>query len=94
MVEKYFAGYVFTTPPATSPYGNLGRDAFRAPGRKQWDLGLHKTFPIHENIKLQFRSEYFNVTNHTNFGRPAATSTSASLGRSGRRIRRARSSSR
>ena len=51
-----------------------------APGRKQWDLGLHKTFPIHEDIKLQFRSEFFNVTNHTNFGRPAATSTSASLG--------------
>ncbi len=80
MVEHYFAGYVFTTPPASAPYGNLGRDIFRAPGRSQWDLGMHKSFPIHEAIKLQFRSEFFNITNHTNFGRPGATSTATSFG--------------
>jgi hypothetical protein len=80
MVNTYFAGYKFTTPPASAPYGDAGRDAFRALGRAQWDLGLHKTFKIRENMNLQFRSEFFNVTNHTNFGRPTATSTSASFG--------------
>jgi len=32
MVNSYFAGYTFTTPPASAPFGNLGRNAFRAPG--------------------------------------------------------------
>ncbi len=41
MINTYFAGYTFTTPPASQPYGDLGRDAFRAPGRDQWDLGMH-----------------------------------------------------
>jgi len=31
-------------------------------------------------MRLQFRSEFFNVLNHTNFGLPTAISTSAALG--------------
>ncbi len=76
----YFAGYTFTTPPANAPFGNLGRNAFRAPGLEQWDLGISKNFRITEGIRLQFRSEFFNVLNHTNFGLPVQTSTSASFG--------------
>ena len=80
MLNTYFAGYTFVTPPATSPFGNLGRNAFRAPGLEQWDLSADKSFRIREGIKLQFRSEFFNVTNHTNFGIPNTTSTSSSFG--------------
>ncbi len=76
----YFAGYTFTTPPANAPFGNLGRNAFRAPGLEQWDLGISKNFRITEGIKLQFRSEFFNVLNHTNFGLPNQTSTSSAFG--------------
>ncbi len=42
----YFAGYTFTTPPANAPFGNLGRNAFRAPGLEQWDLAVNKNFRI------------------------------------------------
>ncbi len=76
----YFAGYTFTTPPATAPFGNLGRNAFRTPGLEQWDLGLDKNFRITEGIKLQFRGEFFNILNHTNFAPPSNISTSASFG--------------
>jgi hypothetical protein len=76
----YFAGYTFTTPPANAPFGNLGRNAFRAPGLEQWDLGIFKNFAIHENIKLQFRSEFFNILNHTNFGLPNQQSNSTAFG--------------
>ena len=38
----YFAGYTFTTPPASAPFGNLGRNAFRTPGLEQWDLGVRQ----------------------------------------------------
>jgi hypothetical protein len=76
----YFAGYTFTTPPASAPFGSLGRNAFRAPGLEQWDLSVNKNFHITEGIKLQFRSEFFNVLNHTNFGPPSNISTSTSFG--------------
>jgi hypothetical protein len=76
----YFAGYTFTTPPASAPFGDLGRNAFRTPGLEQWDLGVFKNFRFAERVKLQFRSEFFNVLNHTNFGVPNNISTSAAFG--------------
>ena len=36
----------------------------------QWDFSVHREFPIHESLKLQFRAEMFNVLNHPNFGPP------------------------
>ena len=52
--------------------GNLGRNALRGFGASQWDLLVHRLFPIHESLKLQFRAEMFNVLNHPNFGSPVA----------------------
>jgi hypothetical protein len=80
LVNNYFAGYVFTTPPASAPFGNLGRNAFRQPGFEQPDLSVNKSFRIHEGISLQFRSEFFNVINKTNFGPPNNISTSSAFG--------------
>ncbi|HEX6546854.1 MAG TPA: hypothetical protein VF023_11140, partial [Bryobacteraceae bacterium] len=81
LINNYFAGYTFTTPPASNPWGNLGRNAFRAPSLEQWDLGVYKTFRLpREGMGLQFRSEFFNVLNHTNLGLPNATTTSAAFG--------------
>jgi len=76
----YFAGYIFTTPPSNAPFGNLGRNAFRAPGLENWDLSVNKNFRITEGIELQFRSEFFNIMNHTNFGLPNQTSNSSAFG--------------
>jgi len=80
LVNNYFAGYTFTTPSASAPFGNLGRNAFRMPGLEQPDLAANKTFRIREGIGLQFRSELFNVINHTNFGPPSNISTSGTFG--------------
>ena len=79
-LNAFFAGYTFTTPLATAPYGNLGRNAFRSPGFEQWDFAANKTFRIREGIGLQFRSEFFNLLNHTNFGIPNTRTTDAAFG--------------
>jgi hypothetical protein len=81
LINNYFAGYTFVTPPPSNPWGNLSRNAFRAPGLEQWDLGINKTFRLpREGMGLQFRSEFFNVLNHTNLGLPNQVSTSAAFG--------------
>jgi hypothetical protein len=50
-------------------YGNLGRNTARNLGFSNFDLGLYKNFPIHENKQsVQFRAEFFNAFNHTNLG--------------------------
>ena len=80
MLNTYFAGYTFTTPPANAPFGNLGRNAFRAPNFEQWDFSADKYFTIRESIRLQFRSEFFNLLNHTNFGIPDTKTTDSAFG--------------
>ena len=80
MINTYFAGYTFTTPPANAPFGNLSRNAFRVPGLEQWDFSANKTFSIREIARLQFRSEFFNLTNHTNFGIPGQNFSATSFG--------------
>jgi hypothetical protein len=80
MLNTYFAGYTFTTPPASDPFGDLGRNAFRAPNFWQWDASVDKTFRVGESVKVQFRSEFFNILNHTNFGIPDSKTTDAAFG--------------
>jgi hypothetical protein len=87
MLNTYFAGYTFgqvagtnATPPANAPFGDLGRNAFWAPNFDQWDFSVDKSFRIRERARVQFRSEFFNVLNHTNFGIPTPVTTNAAFG--------------
>jgi len=49
----------------------LPRNFLTGFGATQWDLGIHRSFPIHDAMRLQFRAELFNLLNHPNFGPPA-----------------------
>lgn len=54
-------------------YGNAGRNILRGPGKKNLDFSLMKDFMIQEGKSLQFRGEFFNLTNHPNFFLPSGT---------------------
>ena len=58
--------------PAAGAYGNVGRNALIGPGATSTNLGLFKNFAIpgREGLRLQFRSEFFNVMNGVNLGSP------------------------
>jgi len=56
--------------PAPGFYGNLGRDTAITPGFATADFILAKTFPVNERLRLDFRSEFFNLLNRANFGLP------------------------
>jgi hypothetical protein len=81
-VDNYFNrdNVVLPTDPS-KPFGNAGRNTVRATAMNQLDLGLFKNFQLpREAMKLQFRSEMFNVLNHTNFTAANGDRASASFG--------------
>jgi hypothetical protein len=70
----------FGIPDATQPFGNAGRNIARTEPIYNFDLGLHKEFSIREDIRLQFRSEFFNLFNTTNLGVPAQNVSNGNFG--------------
>jgi hypothetical protein len=58
-----------------SPFGNGGRNPGRTPAFYQTDLALNKRFgtPI-EGLKIEFRTEFYNIFNHTNLYLPSTIS--------------------
>src|SRR5437868_3065960 len=70
------AGSVFTIPVANGNvfhFGNLGRNVIIGPGFANTDFSILKTTRITEGVKLQFRTEFFDLFNHANFGQPGRT---------------------
>ena len=57
-------------PPATGTYGNVSRDALTGPGLSELDFSVAKNSHVTERVQVQFRAEFFNVLNHTNFLTP------------------------
>ncbi len=50
--------------------GRAGRNLFRAPSIATIDMALNKVFKFSERQNLQFRTEFFNLFNRSNFGVP------------------------
>jgi len=50
--------------------GNFGRNVLRGFGAWQADVGVQRQFHVTEKVGLRFRSEFFNIFNHPNFGNP------------------------
>jgi hypothetical protein len=72
-----------TTPfaqPAAGYFGNARNNTIRMPGVIVFNMALYKTFPITERVKVEFRSEFFNVFNHSNPNGPALGLGSALFG--------------
>ena len=66
---QFFNAAAFQAP-AYGTVGNLGRDTLTGPGLKTLDLSLLKSTQITERVRAQFRAEFFNVLNRTNFATP------------------------
>ncbi len=71
-VNKWFDTSVYSAPACLTGadcFGNVRRDSVRGPGRDNWNLSLFKNFLLSESrgSSLQFRAEFFNVWNHTQF---------------------------
>jgi hypothetical protein len=70
-VQQWFNPAAFSAP-YSGTFGNVGRDTLTGPGLSELDLALAKSTTIHERVRAQFRAEFFNVLNHSNFTTPNA----------------------
>ncbi len=71
-INRYFnTGCFVTTPIGT--FGNSGRNIVEIPGLNNWDTSFVEQIPIQERIQAQFRAEFFNLFNHSQFGQPDLT---------------------
>jgi len=61
-------------------FGDTGRNILRGPNQRNIDLSINKRIPINERVSLEWRSEFFNVLNITNFANPGGSITAASYG--------------
>jgi len=64
------SGNPVLTGTCSNLLGNGGRNEIYGPGLVNFDFSLFKDTKIKENLNLQFRAEFFNVFNHSNFNSP------------------------
>ncbi len=66
--SRWFDTSVFRRPGGR---GDIGTDfsnvKFRGPGFANHDLSVFKNFPVGEHRRIQFRWEFYNILNHTQF---------------------------
>ena len=60
------------TAPAKNTQGNSGFNILRGPAFANWDLTLGKSWNFSEVRRLQFRTDFLNAFNQTQFGLPNA----------------------
>jgi hypothetical protein len=77
--QKWFDVTAFGQPGA-SRFGNTGRNTVRGPGFTNYDFSVFRIFPIRERYRLEFRSEFYNLTNTPHFANPSNNINSGNFG--------------
>ena len=75
----YFYNGTAITPPAQGTFGNMPPGLLRpgaSGGFKNWDVAVHKDFKFKERFTTQFRAEFFNVINRTDYFLPSTALSS------------------
>jgi outer membrane receptor protein involved in Fe transport len=71
-IQEWFNPAAFTVP-TNGTFGTSGRNTLVGPGFANVNFSVGKEFPLHwEGIKLAFRTDMYNVFNHTNYANPNA----------------------
>jgi hypothetical protein len=83
MVERFFNtdAFIPTNDLPRGIYGDAGRGLISGPAFSSSDFSVLKDFAIREQLKLQFRSEFFNAFNQVNFTQVQTAVNSDTFGR-------------
>ncbi|MBY0505699.1 MAG: TonB-dependent receptor [Bryobacteraceae bacterium] len=59
-------------------WGDTGRNILRGPSQHNVDLSVNKSIALNERFAVEWRNEFFNILNITNFANPGGSITAAS----------------
>ncbi|MBC8167712.1 MAG: carboxypeptidase regulatory-like domain-containing protein [Bryobacteraceae bacterium] len=79
-LDRWFDTSAFVLPRLNT-FGNSGRNILWSPNYRNLDFSVLKNFELLENKQVQFRSEFFNLSNTPNFGIPDRFVTNPNYGR-------------
>ncbi len=78
---QWFDPSSFTNPP-NGTFGTCpAQGPTIGPGYVDTDLSMQKNIPVTERMKFQFRADFFNLFNHTNYNAPDTSLGDANFGR-------------
>jgi hypothetical protein len=75
----YIKTQCFAFPNPSTRFGDAGRNILIGPGILNLDTSLVRNLGGSEKFHAQFRAEFFNVLNHTNFASPVVATNNTSL---------------
>jgi Carboxypeptidase regulatory-like domain len=77
--QPWFATSGFAAP-APNTFGNAGRNTIRGVRLTNYDFSVFRAFNITERFHLEYRAEFYNLTNTPHFANPNGSVSSASFG--------------
>ena len=66
--------------PEPNRYGTAGRNTVRGPNLVNYDFSIFKNFQLSESKRVEFRTEFYNLTNTPHFNQPNGNFNSAAFG--------------
>jgi hypothetical protein len=67
----YYSGSAAITPPAQGTEGTMPRNSLRGRSYRDWDFSIMKNWTFKERFGVQFRTEFYNLINDTEYAVPS-----------------------
>ena len=71
--DRNFINPAAFATPAPGTFGDFPRNELSGPTFRQFDMIIAKRFRFNETMNFEFRTEFFNIFNKTNFANPSTT---------------------
>ncbi len=80
-LDRYFDTSRFISSTGIGNFGTVGRNTLRGPAQVNTDFSVVKFLVFRERYRAEFRTEFFNLFNQTNFANPGNVVGTPNFGR-------------
>jgi len=77
--QRFFDTTAFAAP-APNRFGNATRNLGRGPNLANYDFSIFRNFDLREGWRLEFRTEFYNLTNSPQFANPVGNANAGNFG--------------